>query len=96
MNDRRVNDRWSIEVGRVVVHGAPPGRLDERELRALVGSAIGERLRTAELPSAQWTSEAVRIDTGRMASGVSSVADTVASGIVGSVATGRRQGHGRG
>jgi hypothetical protein len=38
----------------------------------------------------------VRIDAGRMASGASSVADTVASAIVGSVATGRRQGQGRG
>jgi len=96
MSDERTSDRWRIEVGRVVVHGAPAGRFDERELRALVGSAIGERLRAAELPPARWTSETVRIDAGRMANGASSVADTVASAIVGSVATGRRQGHGRG
>jgi hypothetical protein len=89
-----MNDRWRIEVGRVVVHGAPPGPIDGRELRALVGSAIGERLRAADLPPARWASEAVRIDAGRIASGPSSVADTVAGAIVGAVAT--RSGRGRG
>ena len=91
-----MNERWRIEVGRVVVHGVPAGRFDERELRALVGTAIGERLRAAELPSGRRTTETVRIDAGRMSGGAASVADTVAGAIVGAVATGRGPGRGQG
>jgi hypothetical protein len=91
-----MSERWRIEVGRVVVHGAPPGRFDEQELRVLVGNAIGERLRTADLPPFRRTSAVVRIDAGRMTTGASSVADTVASAIVGAVAPGRSRGRGRG
>lgn len=88
-----MSDRVRIEVGRVVVHGAPPGGLDHRELRALVGSAIGERLRVAELPRSRRATEVVRVDAGRM-TGAPSVADAVASAVVGAVAD--RRGRGRG
>jgi hypothetical protein len=86
--------RWRIEVGRVVVHGVPPGALDHGELRALVGSAIAERVRAAELPRSRLATAVVRIDAGRLTAGAPSVADVVASAVVGAVADGR--GHGPG
>lgn len=89
-----MTERWRLEVGRVVVHGAPPGALDHRELRALVGIAIAERVRSAELPRSRRATAVVRIDAGRMTAGAPSVADAVASAVVGAVTGGR--GHGRG
>jgi hypothetical protein len=83
-----MSDRWDIEVGRVVVRGAPPGRFDEQELRALVGSAIGERLRAADLPPVRRSSAAVRIEAGRVPAGTPSLADSVASAVVGAVTGG--------
>jgi len=83
---------WRIDVGRVVVTGTPRG-LDAGELRGLVGSAIGERLRTAEIPPIRRASAVVRVDAGRLAGGSPAVADSVAGAILGAVVGG---GRGRG
>lgn len=81
-----MSERWRIDVDRVVVHGAPPGPIDERDLRALVGSAIRDRLRAAESAPIRRTTAIVRIDAGRMTGGTRSIADSVASAVVGTVA----------
>ncbi|MCI0345579.1 MAG: hypothetical protein L0221_09080 [Chloroflexi bacterium] len=85
-----MSGRWRVDVGRVVVTGAPRG-LDAVELRALVGSAIGDRLRTAEVPPIRRVTPTLRVDAGRMAGGAPAVADRVAGAIVGSMG-----GRGRG
>jgi hypothetical protein len=82
---------WRIDVGRVVVTGAPRG-LDAGELRGLVGSAIGERLRAAQVPPIRRVSAMLRVDAGRIAGGAPAVADQVAGAIVGSVGGGRGRG----
>ena len=89
-----MSDRWLIDVDRVVVHGAPPGPIDERDLRALVGSAIRDRLRAAGSPPMRRTTTIVRIDAGRMTGGTQSIAENVASAVVGSVAGDRGRDRG--
>ena len=86
-----MSGRWRIDVARVVVTGAPHG-LDAAELRALVGSAIGQRLRMAEVHPLRRVSAMLRVDAGRIAGGAPAVADRVAGAIVASVAGGRGRG----
>lgn len=86
-----MSGRWRIDVARVVVTGAPRG-LDAGELRALVGSAIGERLRTAEVHPIRRVSAMLRVDAGRIAGGAPAVADRVAGAVVNSVGRGRDRG----
>jgi hypothetical protein len=86
-----MSGRWRIDVGRVVVTGAPRG-LDATELRALVSGAVSERLRTAEVSPIRRTAATLRVDAGRIAGGPTAVADSVAGAIVGSVAGGRGRG----
>jgi len=86
-----MSGRWRIDVRRVVVTGAPRG-LDAGELRALVGSAVGERLRAAEISPIRRAAATLRVDAGRIAGGSPAVADSVAGAIVGAVAGGRGRG----
>jgi len=82
---------WRIDVGRVVVFGAPSG-LDAGELRALVGSAVGARLRAAEIAPIHRVAASVHVDVGRIAGGPPAVADRVARAIVGAAAGGGARG----
>jgi hypothetical protein len=85
-----MSQRWQIDVDRVVVTGAPHGPVDEPELRAQVGSAIGERLRASELPAARRTVAAVRIDASQIPGGTRAIANSVAASIVRAAGGARR------
>ena len=82
---------WRVDVGRIVVFGAPRG-LDAGELRALVGNALGERLRAAEIAPIRRTAATVRVESGPIVGGTRAVADRVAGDIVGAAVGGRGRG----
>ena len=86
-----MSGRWRIDVGRVVLLGAPRG-LDAGELRALVGNAVGERLRPAEVSPIRRMAATVRVDAGQIAGGPPAVADRVAGAIVGAAVGSRGRG----
>jgi len=86
-----MSGHWRVDVGRIVVTGAPRG-LDPGELRTLVGSAVGERLRAAEISPIRRVAATLRVDAGRIARGSPAVADSVAAAIVGAVAGARGRG----
>jgi hypothetical protein len=85
-------DVWEVTVDRITVHGA--GRLAEAsDLRALIGTELARRIRTAPLPAGRLARQSVRIDAGGdlAAGGTRAVAVAVARGVVRAI-----EGPGRG